>query len=652
MSMSGVIRQLVVKITAEVQNSSFMVMEDRLTNVRSIMSSIGNIVNKIKDQVMTFVEAGAGIESMTLKFGTLAKSMELGTAKLKELNYFAATTPFTLPDVRKNTSMLMAMGIELKDVIPTMTMLGNITSGLPNLSLERLALNFGQVKSQTYLTGRELRDFAVGGIPLLAGLQESLGKSALAIREMISKKQISFTMVEDAFKKMVSSEGRFHNMLAKMAKSTEGLYNNIKVTWQLIKEGVGAQLVEIVRPLLAAVKDFMYENRAKLISMLTRAIKSLLKVMIAVYRIIFKLGVVLIPILSVVSEVIGTFVDWTTAVIEFTAEWVDFVLKLEPTLPILKGLAYVLFTVAAGFAAIQIVGLINMLTGGAGAFAAMGMFVAFLSKGLVVATAALAKFAWTALMAMLPFLLTGILITGLILLVQDFYETIDAINNNRPTETLLFYGLDLLKEKLGWTNEEAGNLLKTIELLMIPMTSFITLIKALFAEGDFVENFMNDENMKSAYKRFNTVLEQFKIAFKVFGEWLGNYWGDVLDNMMASFRKAMLKIFEKISEIPIIGSSPLVAGIAHALKKFHEDGLTRSNHNPEKISNRRALTQDDVGLNTVLRQNTEVTTDNSTRTSYETNYYQGVPDEKMQKIMQRAGDNIDSALIDAQGASN
>ena len=71
--------------------------------------------------------------------------------------------------------------------------------------MSRLALNYGQVITQGHLTGRELRDFQVNGVPILEALSESLGKTKSEIKDMISSGEISANDVTRAFDVMTSA---------------------------------------------------------------------------------------------------------------------------------------------------------------------------------------------------------------------------------------------------------------------------------------------------------------------------------------------------------------------------------------------------------------------------------------------------------------
>ena len=102
MNFSNAIRELVVRITVQTKNiGGLSIIEDRLQNIRQIMTSIKDVGVFLARTVYDFGKAGANLEAMEIKFGTLARSMELGKAKLEELNKFATETPFTLSEVRK-----------------------------------------------------------------------------------------------------------------------------------------------------------------------------------------------------------------------------------------------------------------------------------------------------------------------------------------------------------------------------------------------------------------------------------------------------------------------------------------------------------------------------------------------------------------------
>jgi tape measure domain-containing protein len=124
-------------------------------------------------------EAGK-LEQLQVGFTTILGSADAARAKLAELQDFAAKTPFNFQGTAALAKQLVAMGTSADDVVPVMRDLGDATAalGLGQESLQRIVFNFGQIQTSGKLTTRELRDFAINGIPAFKILQEELGLTA------------------------------------------------------------------------------------------------------------------------------------------------------------------------------------------------------------------------------------------------------------------------------------------------------------------------------------------------------------------------------------------------------------------------------------------------------------------------------------------
>jgi len=189
------------------------------------------------------VSAAAQYEQSQIAFTTMLGSIEEAEKMLKDLADFAKRTPFELTGIESSAKQLLAMGIEADDILPTLKMLGDVSAGV-NVPLDRLALNLGQVATQGKLTGRELRDFAVAGVPLLAVLADQMGKTKEEITAMVSAGEVGFPEVVEAFQAMTSEGGQFANLMDKQAASLTGMISNLKDSWDLFLRGEGQQLLE------------------------------------------------------------------------------------------------------------------------------------------------------------------------------------------------------------------------------------------------------------------------------------------------------------------------------------------------------------------------------------------------------------------------
>jgi tape measure domain-containing protein len=173
------------------------------------------------------IKMAGQFEQTQIAFTTMLGSAEEANKLLKDLADFAARTPFTIPGIEKNAKLLLGMGVAAEDMIPTLKALGDVSAGL-SVPLDRIALNFGQIRVQGKLTGRELRDFAVAGVPLIAELAKNFGLTEAAITDMVSKGEIGFDDVENAFITMTSEGGRFFDLMDAQSKTFLGQVSNIQ----------------------------------------------------------------------------------------------------------------------------------------------------------------------------------------------------------------------------------------------------------------------------------------------------------------------------------------------------------------------------------------------------------------------------------------
>lgn len=214
------------------------------------------------------IDAGSDFEQARIALNTMTGDTKVAGELLQKLSDFAIKTPFTLPEVLENSKMLMAMGSSTKNVIPELKMLGDVSAGL-SVPLSRLALNFGQVRTVGHLTGRELRDFSVAGVPLLETLSKSLGKTKAELGDMVSDGEISFEMVNKAFIDMTTNGGKFNNLMVKQSTSLKGRLSN--VTDALIRMGAAVVGVTVQGEVLkGGFFDIATQGLGKLMDLLNR----------------------------------------------------------------------------------------------------------------------------------------------------------------------------------------------------------------------------------------------------------------------------------------------------------------------------------------------------------------------------------------------
>lgn len=198
-------------------------------------------------------KAGDNMQQTEIAFDTMLQSADKSKRVIADLNQFSNVTPFTNEQVFKSAKSLLAYNIEAKELLPTLRMLGDISSGVGREKLPNLILAFGQVKAASRLTGMELRQFTETGVPLLDELAKVTGKSVAVIKEeLIPQGKISFDIVKQAMRGMTEEGGKFFQLMEKQSKTFGGRTSTLKGKLGLIAIELGKDLNESLTPGLEA----------------------------------------------------------------------------------------------------------------------------------------------------------------------------------------------------------------------------------------------------------------------------------------------------------------------------------------------------------------------------------------------------------------
>lgn len=200
----------------------------------SLVKLDDGLLGVITNSVKLYAEA----ESLKVSFDVLTGSTETATDTLKGLYKFAAETPFTVPEVVHAAKQMLAYGEAADNLIPTMKMLGEVSSGL-EIPLKSLTYLYGTLRAQGVAYTIDLRQFANRGIPIYLALAKVLNlvdanaKEASAsvraqIGEMVKHGKIDFAIIEQAFKQMTQEGGQFYGLMEKQSKTLKGLFTNMQ----------------------------------------------------------------------------------------------------------------------------------------------------------------------------------------------------------------------------------------------------------------------------------------------------------------------------------------------------------------------------------------------------------------------------------------
>ena len=165
-------------------------IDDVMSNIGTAMAGYFSI-SALAGFGKEIINVRGEFQQLGIAFETMLGSKEKADALMAQAVDFAEKTPFTLTDIASNIKQLLAMGVATEDVMSTMKSLGDVAAGV-SVPLGQVAHTYGQVLTIGTLQGRELREFAIAGIPLLGELAKNLGKTKNEITDMVSAGSIGF----------------------------------------------------------------------------------------------------------------------------------------------------------------------------------------------------------------------------------------------------------------------------------------------------------------------------------------------------------------------------------------------------------------------------------------------------------------------------
>ena len=191
----------------------------------------------------------AQLEKDLLAIKTLTGSVEIAEQTMRDLQDFAAGTPFQMQDLTTATKQLLAFGIEASKIQETLTMLGNLAA-VSGASVTELAQIFGKVKAQGKVTAETLDQMAERAIPVTKALAQHFGVPEQAIRKMVSEGKVSFAELEAAMQNLAGEGGELGNAMAEQANTLAGKYSTLMDNISLLG-------IEIAQAFMPTFKDML-----------------------------------------------------------------------------------------------------------------------------------------------------------------------------------------------------------------------------------------------------------------------------------------------------------------------------------------------------------------------------------------------------------
>ena len=189
------------------------------------------------------VVAAADAEMTKLTLEVLSGNQGLGISLFQELEKIAESTTLTLADTTAAAKQLL-VSFDVTQIPYLVKMLGNISSGMDNVSLQEMAFLLQTSHEEGKLLQRDLRQFTTRGIPVNKELQEVLGlfgpDAGARLNEMITAGQVKFSHLFQALDKLSNK----WDMLDVQGQTLTGRWNQFMDSFMFILRDVGEMLVE------------------------------------------------------------------------------------------------------------------------------------------------------------------------------------------------------------------------------------------------------------------------------------------------------------------------------------------------------------------------------------------------------------------------
>lgn len=241
----------IAKTAAKARNdlaAAFSGANAEAKKMASIMSDIkslflqGGIVFGAQQFFNSIVQTGGEIVQQHIALRSILGDVQKADELFAQTQQLALQSPFKFGELNRDVKQLAAFGVEADELYDTTKRLADIASGL-GVSFERLGLAYGQVKARSWLDGKELRQFAYAGLPLLqkiTDLYNQEGKNgknnytASDVKGMITKREVSFEDVQKVLWQMTDEGGQFYNMQFVLSETLLGRWNKLIDAWDIM----------------------------------------------------------------------------------------------------------------------------------------------------------------------------------------------------------------------------------------------------------------------------------------------------------------------------------------------------------------------------------------------------------------------------------
>lgn len=190
------------------------------------------------------IQAAGNLQNVQTAFTNMLGSAEKASAFTKQLQSFAAATPFEFNQVTAAAQKFLAFGFTAEQVIPTLTAVGDAAAGvgLGAEGINRVTLALGQIAAKSKVQSDEMLQLTEAGIPAWQMLADKIGVSVPEAMDMVTKGMVD---AQTGISALVSGMSqKFGGMMEQQSQTIQGTWSTMMDGLEQTAGQVGLRLAE------------------------------------------------------------------------------------------------------------------------------------------------------------------------------------------------------------------------------------------------------------------------------------------------------------------------------------------------------------------------------------------------------------------------
>lgn len=201
-------------------------------------------VNGIISGGTAMLKMAMDLQQTQAAFQQLTGSATTAKALIGSLQELAITTPFNSSELMKNAEALLASGTAAANVVPTLTLLGDVSRGNTE-KLDSLTGAFAQVQTDGKLTSDTLTELVNAGFNPLKEISRTSGISMTKLQADLAAGKISVDQLTNSLISASGPGGEFFGAMQAQSETAAGRWQEFNERMEMAGISLGTSLLPI-----------------------------------------------------------------------------------------------------------------------------------------------------------------------------------------------------------------------------------------------------------------------------------------------------------------------------------------------------------------------------------------------------------------------